>query len=641
LADRRLPSSLREPGSLRRVVVVVAAVLLAVSALGFLIWSLTTRSTSRLAWLTSMAAILAVVLPSWGMSVAMLAWAARSRGAAMDSERGGIVGPRAGQLAGQVVVGEIPREPSGFQPRSALQARLTTTGEVTVLSAVTGGRGIGKTQLAAAVARRRITEGWPVVAWIVAEDPDQTLAGMDRLARALGLAAAEDDSNTAARTARAWLETRAPARSLVVFDNVPDPAVVRQWLPAAGSARIIITSTSRACEDLGTPVRVEVFTPTEAAAFLSARTGLADQPDANELALEVGYLPLALGQAAAAIRSQRLSYATMLERIRTLPVDRHLRRQTADAYPRGAAQAVLLAARQIEETDPLASTVIGLIGVLSPAGIRRDVLYALAEVHEQPDLHSERYDGVSITDIDETIGRLAEASLLTFTLNGDAVLMHRFTQRVLRDRADHVGLLPDLIVQAAQLIRSSRPDPRSAISAGGRWETQRALGQHLIMQIDALWEVTAAHADSITSTAHSEAFGKARDMVLALRSWSISYLWNNHDPGRAIEIGSTVVADHERILGDDCASTMDARCGLALAYGMQRRHDEAIALNEQIVAWYAASKGPDDPITLNLRNTLANNYMESAKDFAEPARLITAVADLDAPRSQTVPGAFE
>lgn len=61
---------LRWPGAPRRVIVAVAAVVLAAGALGFLIWSVTTRSPARLAWLTSMATVLAVVLPAWGMSVA-------------------------------------------------------------------------------------------------------------------------------------------------------------------------------------------------------------------------------------------------------------------------------------------------------------------------------------------------------------------------------------------------------------------------------------------------------------------------------------------------------------------------------------------------------------------------------------------
>jgi hypothetical protein len=87
----------------------------------------------------------------------------------------------------QVVVGEIPRQPPAFQPRADLRARLTGAKGVAVVSAVTGSRGIGKTHLAAAVARGCIEEGWPLVAWIVAEDAAQTVAGMERLARALEL----------------------------------------------------------------------------------------------------------------------------------------------------------------------------------------------------------------------------------------------------------------------------------------------------------------------------------------------------------------------------------------------------------------------------------------------------------------------
>ena len=43
--------------------VAVAAVLLAVGALGLLAWAFATRSPSRLAWQTSIATVLSVVLP--------------------------------------------------------------------------------------------------------------------------------------------------------------------------------------------------------------------------------------------------------------------------------------------------------------------------------------------------------------------------------------------------------------------------------------------------------------------------------------------------------------------------------------------------------------------------------------------------
>jgi WD40 repeat protein len=70
---------LRGPGATRRGIVALAAVMLAGTALGVLLWSLTTRSAVRLAWLTSMATIWAAILSAWAISAGMLAWALRSR----------------------------------------------------------------------------------------------------------------------------------------------------------------------------------------------------------------------------------------------------------------------------------------------------------------------------------------------------------------------------------------------------------------------------------------------------------------------------------------------------------------------------------------------------------------------------------
>ena len=63
-----------------------------------------------------------------------------------------------------------------------------------------------------------------------------------------------------------------------------------------------------------------MFSAEEALAFLASRTGLADAAGAAAVAAELGYLPLALAQAAAVIAGQHLGYRTYLERLRALPV---------------------------------------------------------------------------------------------------------------------------------------------------------------------------------------------------------------------------------------------------------------------------------------------------------------------------------
>ena len=77
--DRRFPFFGRGKGSLPRAVVVAAAAVLALAALGLLIWGLVTGSASRLAWLVAIATILAAVLPAWTISAQMLAWVRRHR----------------------------------------------------------------------------------------------------------------------------------------------------------------------------------------------------------------------------------------------------------------------------------------------------------------------------------------------------------------------------------------------------------------------------------------------------------------------------------------------------------------------------------------------------------------------------------
>jgi hypothetical protein len=280
-----------------------------------------------------------------------------------------------------VVVGDVPQEPAGFQPRADLLTELDapSVGRVSVVHAVTGMRGVGKTQLAAAYARARIDEEWRLVAWVNAENTAAVLGGLAEVAAALGLDEGTGDAAAAGRAVRHRLEAGGD-RCLLVFDNAADPADLLPFLPAAGAARVLVTSNERAVGELGAGVEVDVFSWEEALAFLAARTGLQDTEGARLLAGELGRLPLALAQAAAVIAAQHLDYPAYLQRLRAKPVE-ELLPVSAGRYPHGLAAAVLLALDAVRAGDRtgVCGAVMDLVSVLSPAGVPRAVLHAAGQ----------------------------------------------------------------------------------------------------------------------------------------------------------------------------------------------------------------------------------------------------------------------
>jgi tetratricopeptide (TPR) repeat protein len=496
----------------------------------------------------------------------------------------------------QVVVGELPGEPAAFVARETVH-RLEEAmggGRVPVVCALTGLRGVGKTQVAAGYARARIREGWGLVAWVNAESTDTLLASLAKVADQIpGVADPEGDSLRSAERLREHLQARTDP-GLLVFDNATDPDQLRVLLPATGGTQVVITSTDRAFTELGVAVGVAVFARTESLDYLRERTGLADDTGAGLVADELGDLPLGLAQAAAAIRGQRLTYENYLQRLRAIPVGRLLGRVPGQDYPHGAAAALMLSIQAAETGDPtgLTGRLLRVLAVLSPDGVHRDILGGLP-TGVTSDQAATRTDS---WELDEALERCVAGSLLAWSVTGDAVVMHRLLGRVLRERDHANGDWHGTVSSALDLLEPLLFDEQHA------WQ-RRVEGAHLVGQVEAL--ASAGGTDTGDRDLDTQ--------VLAARNWAVRQLTVAADLTRAITRGVSVLAAAERVLGADHPSTVGWRSNLAHAYQAAGRLGEAIPLFEEALTDFERVLGTDHPATLASRNNLAAAYQGAGR----------------------------
>jgi hypothetical protein len=388
-----------------------------------------------------------------------------------NDQEGGIFNPQTlpDNKLRQKIFGEIPQQSVSFEERPELEGKLTQVSSNQNLAfAVTGIRGAGKSQLAAGIARRRLKEGWRLVGWINAEDPVQLLGELGQLAVELGLSHGKLEARISALRLRHWLEADG-IQCLLVLDNAIDADIVRPMLPVSGRAQIIVTSSRQALASLGIPVDVSVFTPAQAISYLTKRTGKNDETGARAVATDLGYLPLALSQAAAVIVGQNLGYATYQARLANVRIADYLTHTQGDQYPLGVAEAIMLSVTAIEAYDltGLSRQVLELISILSPSGTSRQLLYAAAqsesyEITERfkPIVEPFGYIGEkplagTEMEIDEVVHKLADSSLVTWGIDGTNISLHRLVARVVRERADHDGNLPTAVRRAIDILAFS------------------------------------------------------------------------------------------------------------------------------------------------------------------------------------------
>ncbi|WP_338931620.1 FxSxx-COOH system tetratricopeptide repeat protein [Streptomyces netropsis] len=504
-----------------------------------------------------------------------------------------------------------------------LDAALAAPGNV-VVQAVHGLGGVGKSTLAARWAATRTSMHNPVW-WITADSPAALDAGLAGLAVALQPALTDVLGQEALRErAVQWLATH--HGWLLVLDDLAEPADIRALVARATTGRFLITSRrASGWHGIATPVALGVLDHSEAV-DLFTQILTHDRPrvsdGADEVCAELGYLPLAVEQAAAYCAETGTSPRAYLDLLAQHPAELYADTAEGGDTNRTIARIWHVTLDRLAD-DPLTGQILRTLAWYAPDGIPRTLLHHLAE---PPALL-------------RAIGRLAAHSMLTVDAETGDLSVHRLVQALARTADPHdPHREPQSIKQARSLAIATLSDAFPAdIHDPASWPTARVLLPHveaLTSHTQSLPDVDTAsllermgrflHGQGAVNRAitlicralasRAGVLGKDHPSTLASRNNLANAYESAGDLGRAIPLYERTLADQARVLGKDHPNTLISRNNLAGAYRSAGDLGRAIPLYERTLADQARVLGEDHPDTLGSRNNLASAY-RSAGDL--------------------------
>ena len=556
--------------------------------------------------------------------------------------------------------GNRPQVTAGFVTREGqdelFDAVFTRAEPRTVL---TGMRGSGKTQLAAAIAARCEEEGWPLVAWIHAASRKQIIADLYELALRTGIDAPNSiPLEVIVRRLMDHLRSADGSNSLFVFDNVENPNDLRDLIPESTGVRTLITTTRHLdWDDLGwLRFTVGAFDREQSITLLCERTVDTHREAADRIADALGDLPVAIAQAAATAKQGGYTLSGYLDRLSHHPLESSISPLEGDDYPNAVGIALLMAYEQVLEQlrtkhpqqERIAVSLLDTLSLLTASGVPTHWLLRLDS------------DSDAVRD---TLSFLKSVAILQESSDGDKTFIHWLQGHVYRETyLNDQKQLGEARRCAATLLGGMDVDHLE------NPEQRRQETHHLIEQLLSITSQDYSHSlfsephvssklaetlhdatslgmsqlalcltDSVTQAC--DALGPHHPDTLASRNNLAGTYRASGRLDKAIALYEQTLEDSIRVLGTDHPGTLTSRLNLAGAYHATGRLDEAITLKKQILADAMRIMGPDSPGASAARNNLAATYRDAGRlDEAIPLYQqnledVTRLSGLDHPET--------
>jgi tetratricopeptide (TPR) repeat protein len=514
-----------------------------------------------------------------------------------------------------------------------LEAVLASDMPAALYQAIAGLGGVGKTQTAIEYAYRH-RDQYRAVLWVRAGTETSLVSGYHELAEVLSLAVKDArDSTEVVAAVRRWL-SREPGY-LLILDNADNPALVKDYLPPDPKGHVLLTSRAQNFDVLGIrdPIELPILTPDEALGFLLKRTRRdkgpldpAEQAAALALAGELGYLPLALEQAAAYMVEHEEAFYVYLDAYRKSRLELlDERGPVAGDYLETVRTTWKRNFEAVAAESPASIALLRLSAFFAPDTIPYELILEGASQLGSPLASALASPAGGDYALNKLLTPLARHSLVRRDPEPRTYSVPRLVQAVLLDELT-AATRKDLAERAVKALNRTFPDvhyanwPRCerlvshALAARGWIEREDLLvpaAAQLLNQAGYYLYVRARYAEAEPLYRRALAIDEAvlgcdhPETTQALNNLAVLLRTQGHLHGEAEYLARRALAIREAALGPDHPDTAISLINLALWFQARGRYAEAEPLCRRALAIREKVLGPDHPDTAQSLNDLA------------------------------------
>ncbi len=463
-----------------------------------------------------------------------------------------------------------------------------------------------------------------------------------------------------------WLESHYEGRWLMVLDNVDDADVffreatsnkktLSQYIPRTGKGSLLFTTRSRDIAfDLilqKTPIPIPVLTKSEGGRLLRSRVaGKHSEEHVVELLEELGYLPLAITQAAAFMSKRRKTIPKYLELYRksdsarvqmlTYEFSDHGRQYNMESV----AKTWIISFEYIRRENPRSANLLSLMSCFD----RHAIPSSLVHDTEENDL-----------DFEDAVAVLCAFSLIKSDEAGTSFDMHNLVQIATKlwltdekkGEEDHWAF--EALKSLAQKFPAPQTHPTSeywTLCASFLSHAQLILAHPFRIQREEIQLTRATLLLSVARYSHwrgalmecevktQESLGirekilgqKHPDTLRSLGQLAWTFLLTRN-PQESVDAGRRCLELRREVLGENHPETIDCLSDLAMALENQERFEESEEMQRQALQASERILGLDHPDTLNCLSHLAfvldsqSKYKEAEIAFRKVINMKTKV----------------